>query len=461
MAQPLPFGVKNHQRRNWVPLRTLVWLRWIAIAGQICAVLMAVYGFGISLAVGPISCAIGASVILNLVSATLTPRNRRLTEREAMMMIGFDILQLGVLLILSGGLNNPFALLILAPVTVASTVLPLRSTVILGLITVILVTVMGVVNLPIRLPDGNTLSLSDISVFGTWVALLIGLFFLTVYARQVTSDTTSMSEALVATQMALSREQALTDLGGVVAAAAHELGTPLATIKLVSTELMDELSEQPEQRGDVELIAAQVDRCRDILRSMGRAGKEDLLIRQAPLETVIKDASDPHLNRGKNVTFELHPPQDGPADQPMIHRRPEMIHGLRNLIQNAVDFAHSSVVVTISWTENGIDIGITDDGPGFSHSVLDRIGDPFVRRRRAGGNPDRPGYDGMGLGLFIAKTLLERTGAELTFANGRVNAREYAHRGAIVHVKWPRATIETVRPAQQRGLGKNEPFSTI
>lgn len=451
MAHPETDILQRSHRRNWVPLRTLVDLRWFAIAGQIVAILVALYGLRIDLAVGPISCLIGLSVIVNLVSTSITPRNYRLTEMQAALMIGFDIVQLGGLLVLSGGLTNPFAMLILAPVTVASTVLPLRSTAILGGIAIAVVTVLAFFDLPIVFATGDLLILPDLSIFGFWAALVIGLVFLTLYARQVTLETVRMSDALAATRMALAREQALTDLGGVVAAAAHELGTPLATIKLVSGELIDELAQSPDHLEDVKLIRAEADRCRDILRSMGRAGKEDLLVRQAPLEALVKEASEPHLHRGKTVEFQLDNSSAEDQPQPHVHRRSDVIHGLRNLIQNAVDFADTQVIIAISWQKDWMRIRIVDDGPGFPSSVLGRIGDPFVRRNR--NNPDRSrrGYDGMGLGLFIAKTLLERSGAKLTFANGRT-----ADSGAIVEVEWPRAAIEAPHEKDRGALGRNQ-----
>ncbi|OZA07381.1 MAG: two-component sensor histidine kinase, partial [Rhodobacterales bacterium 17-64-5] len=243
-------------------------------------------------------------------------------------------------------------------------------------------------------------------------------------------------------------EQKLTDLGGVVAAAAHELGTPLATIKLVAAELIDELEGQAGLQDDVRLIRAQADRCRDILRTMGRAGKDDLHMRQAPLIAVIREAAEPHMARGKAVRLVDH---IGAAQQPSVLRRPEVIHGIRNLIQNAVDFAATTVWVDLEWTAHQIRIRVVDDGPGFPPHIIHRIGDPFVRLRReeqpAKEQPDstRPEYEGMGLGLFIAKTLLERSGADLTFANAAdpflAPDAQPERSGAVVEVVWPEAAM--------------------
>lgn len=460
MAQVDYAVFQSRKRSNWVRLRTLVLLRWFAVAGQIGAVLVAVYVYGLTLEIGMIAVVIGLPVLVNVCSLFLYPENRRLTEGEADIMIGFDLAQLGVLLYLTGGLNNPFALLMLAPVTVASTILPLRSTLILGGMALGIITLLRFESLPILTSSGVALLLPELFIFGFWVALVIGVVFVAVYARQVTQETLSMGEALAATQMALAREQKLTDLGGVVAAAAHELGTPLATIKLVSSELIDELSDNDELCQDAKLIREQADRCRDILRSMGRAGKEDNLLRQAPIETVVREASEPHLNRGKPVEFQILKPDTGGIRQPDIYRRPEVIHGIRNLVQNAVDFATSVVLVELSWSDDVISVRINDDGPGFPQSVLGRIGDPFVGRRKIdGGSPPRPEYEGMGLGLFIAKTLLERSGATLSFANGGARALSGGRGGAIVSVEWPRSAIEAPSVSTGRGLGDNVPIT--
>lgn len=453
----------ERQRSNWVRLRTLVALRWFAVLGQIAAIVVAVRVYDLQIEVGLAALAITASVVANLVSSYVYPENKRLSEREAAVWLVFDILQLSLLLYLTGGLNNPFAMLVLAPVTIAATVLHLRSTVLLGLTAISLISLISRYHFPIISADGVVLTLPVLFQFGFWVALLIGVVFLALYARQVTTEMHAMSEALVATQLALAREQKLTDLGGVVAAAAHELGTPLATIKLVSSELMEELENHPELLEDAELIRHQANRCSDILHSMGRAGKDDLHLRQAPIETVVREAAEPHVSRGKSVHFHVAPAEDADLTQPIIARRPEIIHGLRNLIQNAVDFSSSEVIIDISWSRDQITVFISDDGQGFPPSVIGRIGDPYVRRRRLSEDgARRPGYTGMGLGLFIAKTLLERSGAILTFSNSRRHGHAswtgQATGGAIVEVVWPREELQDGEDWANAPLGENQPI---
>ena len=239
--------------------------------------------------------------------------------------------------------------------------------------------------------------------------------------------------------------------------------TPLATIKLTSSELIEELDDRPDLREDAALIREQADRCRDILRSMGRAGKDDLHMRQAPLFEVIREAAEPHQDRGKDVFIEHEAGPGGAEAQPLILRRPEIIHGLRNLIQNAVDFARSTVWVEAIWTDETVTVRIIDDGRGFPPHIIGRIGDPFVRNRRHGSDRRaRPGYEGMGLGLFIAKTLLERSGAELSFANASDPFRplpdDNARRGAVIEVVWPRSRIVPAPTQPGTPFGKNQPF---
>jgi two-component system sensor histidine kinase RegB len=355
-------------------------------------------------------------------------------------------------------------------VTISASVLSLRATLLLGAASATLITTLVVVHQPLMLGSGALLEPPRILVVGTWASLLIGIVVLSLYARRVTGETFSMSQALVATQMALDREQRITALGGVVAAAAHELGTPLATIKLVATELAEELAEAAPDRTDLaedaRLIGAQADRCRDILRAMGPHGKDDTLVQSAPLSTVVEEAAAPHADRGVRIITRIEGAlvEEGPARQPEILRGPEVIQGLRNLIQNAVDFARSTVWIDIDWTQAEVRVSIGDDGPGYPPDLIGLIGEPFLRRRWV--QKERPGYEGMGLGLFIAKTLLARTGAALVFANGSESpgdARlagppEFSRPpGAVATVIWPRARVALDPEAARGPLQRNAP----
>ncbi|PZX18993.1 two-component system sensor histidine kinase RegB [Palleronia aestuarii] len=452
------------RRSNWVRLRTLVLLRWIAIAGQLLAVVVGVQIFDLRPQIGLIYLAIGAAIITNLVAIFLFPETKRLSERELAGVLAFDMVQLTSLLALTGGLHNPFSVLILAQIAIAATTLRGRATVVLGVVAVVLVTLIDWMNMPLATHDGQVLRLPAIFLFGFWSAIVVGIIFQAAYARRVTREITAMADALSATQMALAREQKLTDLGGVVAAAAHELGTPLATIAVVSGEMMDDPHLDGEQRADARLIREQAERCRVILRSMGQSGKRDELITRLPISTVVEEAAEPHQNRGIAILFDIIAEPAAEPHQPVVLRRPEIVHGIRNLVQNAVDFAKTTVWIDIRWSDTEIMLRIADDGPGYPTDLLPFLGDPFLRKRRgteqAGERRER--YEGMGLGLFIAKTLLERSGAELTFANGHpllnIGASAGARVGALVTTTWQREDID-VPAAERNGFEENAPIA--
>lgn len=454
MADFFPYDPFEH-RANWVRLRTLIVLRWIAIFGQLAAITLAQRLFNLDLNVGLCFLAIGAAIVANLFAVFVYPENKRLSEGEAAGTLLFDILQLTFLVFLTGGLNNPFAVLIIAPVAISAMALKPTTTALIAGTSIVLVALLSVVHLPLVTKSGLVMQIPQVFVSGFLAAIIIGILFLSVYASRVTAEVHAMSDALAATQMALAREQKLTDLGGVVAAAAHELGTPLATIKLASTELIDELTDE-DLREDATLIRDQADRCRDILRSMGRAGKDDLHLRHAPFTAVIKEAAEPHADRGIALHYDVASSPLVDLKQPIIERRSEIIHGVRNLVQNAVDFARANIWIDVSWDENLLTVRIIDDGPGFSPNVINRIGDPFVKRRRRDG---RQGYEGMGLGLFIAKTLLERSGAEMTFANASEAGGSAGQRsGAVVEARWRREIFASADDADRAALGDNRPF---
>ena len=457
-------------RGGWVRLRTLIVLRWIAIGGQTAAVLIATFWFGFELPLSLCALLISASVSFNVVAQMVNPAEKRLTERGTLGSLFFDLVQLVGMLMLTGGLSNPFAMLILAPVTVAATALQLRSALWLGVASLAAVPLMSHVHIPLVTEGGEVLAVPDLYRHGIAAALVIGLVFLGVYARRVALEGYAMSEALAATQLALAREQRLSAIGGMAAAAAHELGTPLATIKLVAGELRRELASQPELAEDAALILREVERCGTIMADLSQGGRDDAHLKLAPVSAVIVEAARPHANRGKRLIVRIDgaPADEADGSQPIVLRSPELVHGLRNAIQNAVDFAASTVWVDADLEDDTMRIAIGDDGPGFSPDILPRLGQPYVstrargERRAAGGE-----YEGMGLGLFIARTLLERTGGRLTFANGSDRRRRPPAEGDPEHMRPPGAVIEIVWPAgalvappgeARRPLGQNRRF---
>lgn len=462
--------------RKWVRLRTLLTLRWIAISGQIAAVVIAAFVLGVALPLEGCFALITASIVFNIVVGQINPPARRLDEHDTAVSLMYDQVQLAALLMLTGGLANPFALLMLGPVMISASVLSLRATLVLGATTVTAITVIMMFHIPLRLSDGSEMTPPGIYLIGAWAGIVIATAFIGIYMRLIAVETSRMRSALLSAQMALAREQRLTAIGGLAAAAAHELGTPLATIKLVSGEMRRDVGDNPELREDVELIHSQAERCRTILADLSQGGRDDTHVRHAPVMAVVEEAAEPHRNRGRRLILRL----DGDVsedweDQPDIPRKPEIVHGLRNFVQNAVDFSTTAVWIDVETRDDELRISVGDDGPGFRDDVLERLGDPYVTtaRRRAPESLEAEGrreYAGMGLGLFIAKTLLERTGARIDFANGSDAPTRMAARiqgplevvrpsGAIAVATWRLQDIVAARAKIRGPLGFNPRFS--
>ncbi|MGB0504589.1 MAG: sensor histidine kinase RegB [Pikeienuella sp.] len=467
---PIPSDLRGRARSGWVRLETLTMLRWLAVCGQTAALLVAYFFLSVDLPLAMCGLVIVSSVVFNIASIQIYPPSTRLTERASMASMLFDLGQVSLLLFLTGGLTNPFAALLLAPVTISATALRLRSTVIVASSALAAIAFMAVWRQPLVFTNGVVLEPPPIYVFGVWASLTIAAVFMAVYARRVTVETYRMSKALAVAEEALSREQRLTAIGGLAAAAAHELGTPLATIKLVSGELVEELADKPELLEDAQLIRDQADRCRDILSDLSRGGNSDSHVKSAPISALIEEAAAPHVGRGKRIVLRVGgAPMDEDTEEPTtVYRMPEVVHGLRNLIQNAVEFADQTIWVDISQTKSSLRLTVGDDGPGYPDDMLERLGDPYVKSSIRVAPPEDGGgeYKGMGLGVFIAKTLLERTGARVSFANSPPNHRKLnegapieLHRptGAIAAVVWP--LEEIAPPDKNRGaLGQNPAF---
>lgn len=419
-------------QQDFLRLQTVILLRWLAIIGQSGAYFVAVSLFDLDINSGLFSLCLGASIISNLVATRIYPRNKRLSSFENLSIFLFDVLQLGALLFLTGGLNNPFALFILGPVTVAAFALDARSLVFLSAVALTVVSILYFVHIPLHFADGRVIEQPFLIKAATWMAITIAVVFLAFYTQRVSHELQSLAAGRFAAEMALAREQKLTDLGGLIAAAAHELNTPLATIKLTSSELMEELRDDPDLYDDAKLIKDQTDRCRDILKSMGTHSASEGHLRTVPISEIIELAAAPHMDRDRTVTIYAAEPKD-PKDQPIVNNRPDLIHALRNFIQNAVDHAREHVDVEYDWSPDTIRLRVIDDGRGFRQEILSKVGEPFLDNSPRSANKT---YRGMGLGLFISMTLLERSSAKVHFAN-----QAYPKRGAIVEISIPRANL--------------------
>jgi two-component system sensor histidine kinase RegB len=418
----------------------LVLTRWIAVLGQTVTILFVYFVLGYDLPVVPALATVAASAVLNVVVTLRYPASKRLADTEALLYLAYDTLQLAVLLFLTGGLHNPFSVLMLGTVTISATILSVRSTIWLGTLFLICVSILMFFHLPLPWQGGEH-ELSHIYVFGIWTSLAVGMVFFSVYVLRVAEEGRRMSDALTATQMALAREHRMSAVGGLAAAAAHELGTPLSTLALVAKEMSRELPADSPYSEDLKLLLSQSDRCRDILArlTLSPENESGAPFHRMPLTTLIESAARPHHREGVLVEIGVDPAHtprrpgstggEAPdaAEQPMVPHSLEIVHGIENLIENAVDFADSGVSVVVGWSESQVYVEIADDGPGFSKDILDALGEPYVSTRRDSG--------GMGLGVFIAKTLLERTGAEVVFGNRRDG-------GARIAITWPRPLLE-------------------
>src|SRR3954471_2058009 len=385
------------QRRN-VRLDTLLRLRWLAIIGQTIAVLVVYYAIEFPLPIWACISVIALSAWLNIALRVRFSMTQRLEPERAAWLLAFDIAELAVLLFLTGGLENPFAFLFLAPVLLSATALPPRITIMLGAFAVLCATVLVFVHYPLPWDADDPLELPWIYLLGVWLSILLAIGFIGVYAWQITEESRQIAEALAATELVLAREQHLSQLDGLAAAAAHELRTPLSTISVVVKELELALEANSPHLDDVRLLREQSQRCRDILSKLTELSAGEPFDR-IPLPALIEEVVAPHRNFGIAIDIAL----QHPSGAPMGGRNPAILYGLGNLLENAVDFAQERVEVTADWDDDEISLIISDDGPGFAPEVMSRIGEPYVRsrrRRRMYASDDT----GLGLGFFIAKT---------------------------------------------------------
>lgn len=425
-----------------VRLGTLNNLRWLAVAGQAAALVIVHVLLGYPLPLLYCVAAVGVSALLNIALAAIFPASRRLSGREAAAYLAYDILQLAVLLYLTGGIENPFSLLFLAPVVISAATLELDYTLILAGWSFIAVSVLARFHMPLPWTPQGTFHLPQLYQFGIWISLLLGIGFTSIYARRIAGEAQRMSAALQATQLALAREHRLAALGALAAAAAHELGSPLGTIAVVARELEREMPKDAAHSEDFRLLRAEAERCRAILTRLAQPEEavQGAAQQQMPLGALLDDIAAPH--RGLDVEIKIEMPAGTP---PKVWRTPEVLHGLGNLIENAADFAAHTVKIRAQWNNQALTVEVMDDGPGFAPEVFEKIGEPYVTSRPRWRAHDDAGpankLEGMGLGFFIAKTLIEQAGGTLT-------AHNPAEGGAIVSARWPRGAIDGETPPE-------------
>jgi len=424
-----------------ISLRRLVLIRSVAVTGQAVTLLTVHFLLGFRLPLLPALAVVGCSVLLNLGSMLYHRAGTRLGERAAAFYLAYDTLQLAVLLYLTGGLENPFSILMLAPVTVAATALSRRPVIVLATLAVIGITVLGLMHDPLPWRTTPFVFPSDL-VLGIWVALVIATVFIGGYTLSVAQEARRLRDAVAATQLALAREQRVSAVGALAAAAAHELGSPLGTIAVIAKELARDLPAGSPHAEDAALLLSQSERCRHILAELAHAPEEDggSPYTSLPISALVEAAGALYHNARVRLIFAT--TAAATEDEPLVRRSPEIMHGLNNLIQNAVQFARHEVSVTIFWDRDVVTVEIADDGPGFPPHLIGRLGEPYLSTRATD-------HAHMGLGIFIAQSLLERSGAQLTFDN-------LADGGAHVAISWKRANLETAARAPSGAGGPRE-----
>jgi two-component system sensor histidine kinase RegB len=439
-----------------VRLRGQIALRWMAVAGQLAAVLAVYFGFGFPLPLIELLLIISMSVALNIWLGLRYSFSTLLSRRQTSVYLAYDLLQLSALLYLTGGIVNPFALLFLAPVTVSASLLNARTTVALVALASILVT--GLLWFSQPLPwQGEAPQIPELYRIGLWSALLLGLVFIPTYVWRVSREGRRMSMALTATRSVLAREQRLSALDGLAAAAAHQLGTPLGTIVLVSGELQNNPAVPDAVKEDVSLIREQALRSRDILTSLTSEEEKDPVISGLSLRGFLDEAVLEVGLLEKQIHISCAPQTDDAGPEPRVLRQPELIYGLGNIIENATEFADQHVWLKASYSADVIAVEVSDDGPGFAADILTHLGEPYTSSRRSDSTQrDENDEFGLGLGFFIARTLLQRFGGQINAYNLRPSEIDRriekmqqdgqeptaSRTGACVKIIWPRSAIE-------------------
>jgi two-component system, sensor histidine kinase RegB len=429
----------RHPRRH-VRLDTILRLRWLAALGQLAAIFVVAQGLEFDLPIVPCLVIVGLSALLNVALQIAFNPMQRLEPVYAAALLALNIVELAGLLYFTGGLQNPFSFMFLAPVLISATALPVRLTVALGALALACASILVFVYRPLPWDGDEPLVLPPIYLLGVWLSIVLAIGVTSLYSFQVTEEARQLSDALAATELVLAREQHLTQLDGLAAAAAHELGTPPSTIVLVSRELERALQGNLQVAGDIKTLREQAQRCRDILAKITQLSASGAPFDRMKLSTLIEETVAPHRDFG--IAIKVRIAVSG-IPEPVGSRNPAILYGVGNILENAVDFARSVAEVNAWWNNETVEIVISDDGPGFAPDILKRIGEPYLSRRR--GADDATGErTGLGLGVFIARTLLERTGAKISFTN-----RTFPDHGAVVQIAWPRSRFEAAEGTER------------
>jgi len=403
--------------------KTLVILRWIAIIGQYITISIVYFVLKFELPFFYCSIIIFIGVLTNFYLQFKFGKNQ-LNNFASTFFLFYDLLQLSVLLYLTGGVTNPFIILLIVPAIVSSTFLTLRSTINLSIVTIIVLIVLTINHLPLPHIGELHFHVPDIYLYAVPIAIIIGLIFLTYFGVRFGIESRKRTEALNRLELILAKEHELESIGLQAAAAAHSLGTPLSTITVIARELEKEIGNNPKYSKDVDLLLSQSKRCSDILKDLSKDQlKEDNFLSNIKIEELLDEIIRSFTEISEKKLFLL---AEKNKHNPQIERTLEIAYGLRNFIGNAVKYSNSSVDITLESNDKITEIKVCDDGPGFSDDILDVLGEPYIRSK----NKIINSKSGLGLGTFIGKTLLERMKANVKFDKcPKTN-------GAMVTIKW-------------------------
>ena len=410
---------------------TLTILRYIAIFGQFLAINIVYFYLDLNFPIKLSYMVIFLGLLTNFYLQFGIKINQ-LKDFYASIFLVYDLIQLSILLYLTGGIFNPFCLLLIIPAIVSSTFLSMGTTIILGIITSSLLLIISFYHLPLPGEDMNLLHFPNFYKIGIIISIFIGLIFLSYFGIRFAGETKKRSEALHKLQEVISKEYELESLGGQAAAAAHSLGTPLATISVVAKELKKEVGNKKEFSKDIDLLISQTKRCSEILKQMSKKQiEEDVFLSSIKFEDLLEEI----INSFKETTSKkIDLFVDSDQNKIAIQRTPEIIYGLRNFIENAVKFSKSKVKIVLISNQNLIEIKIKDDGPGIPEDIINKIGEPYIKSK----SKEVSANSGLGLGTFLGKTLLERQNAKLQFK------RNSDLGGALVIIAWsPKSFINS------------------
>jgi len=403
--------------------KTLVTLRYIAIFGQLFAINLVYIYLNLSFPIIESHIIISFGLLTNLY-LQFKIRSSQLKDFYASLFFIYDLIQLSALLYLTGGILNPFSFLLIIPAIVSSTLLSMGTTIILGFFTSVLLLLISYFYLPLPGIQENTLIFPIFYKTGILVAILIGLIFLSYFGIRFSGETKKRSEAFNKLQEVISKEYELESLAGQAAAAAHSLGTPLATISVVAKELKKDIGDSTEYSKDIDLLISQTKRCSEILKKISRKQiEDDQFISNIKVENLLDEIIN-SFRETSAKTIDLVSESD--VNKIDIQRTPEIIYGLRNFIGNAVKFSKSKVALFLKSDANNIKITIIDDGPGFPDDIVNVLGEPYIKSK----SKEVSSNSGLGLGIFLGKTLLEKQGAKLFFS------RDKKIGGASVVISW-------------------------